>query len=91
MDVIKDLGPSELARRLNCKPPSVLEWRTRGIPPVRCTEIERVTEGKYPCEQIRPDVAWARVPDPEWPWHPEGRPCIDVARPVAVEEQRDAA
>ena len=41
---------------------------------------QRATAGKYPCEQLRHDVRWHRVPDPAWPWHPQGRPLIDVAR-----------
>ena len=32
-------------------------------------------------EELRPDVHWIRVPDPDWP-HPQGRPAIDVAAPA---------
>lgn len=41
---------------------------------------------------MRPDVVWARVPDPGWP-HPDGRPCIDVAMPerVAVSTEQGKA
>jgi DNA-binding transcriptional regulator YdaS (Cro superfamily) len=89
---IDDLGgTSAVARMAGVAPPSVTAWRSRGVPADRCPAIERGSEGRHSCEQIRPDVAWLRVPDPEWPWHPEGRPCIDVARPAAVEVQRDAA
>jgi len=66
--------------------------RRRPTPPDRCPAIERATEGRVTCEELRPDVHWQRVPDPAWP-HPGGRPCIDVAAPVAQAQQevRDAA
>jgi DNA-binding transcriptional regulator YdaS (Cro superfamily) len=87
MNVIDQLGgPAAVARMVGCKPPSVIEWRKRGIPAERCPQIERATTGAVTCEALRPDVAWTRVPDPDWP-HASGRPLIDVARPlVAVQE-----
>lgn len=54
--------------------------RRRAVPVDRCHEFERALAGRVICEQLRPDVVWRRVPDPNWPWHPEGRPLIDVAR-----------
>jgi len=72
-------GPTAVARMLGIKAPSVIGWGDRP-PPDRCPAIERATAGRVPCEQLRPDVRWQRVPDPDWP-HPEGRPCIDVAAP----------
>lgn len=72
-------GPTAVARMLGIKPPSVIGWN--GKPPSdRCPAIERATEGRVTCEQMRPDVRWQRVPDPDWP-HAAGRPCIDVAAP----------
>jgi hypothetical protein len=47
--------------------------------------IERATKGTATVEALRPDVAWSRIADPDWP-HPAGRPVIDVARPVAAQE-----
>lgn len=35
------------------------------------------------CEELRPDV-WHRVPDKSWPWHPKGRPLVDVTRAAEV-------
>ena len=67
-----------------------LSQMVSGVRPVRkelAGLIERATEGAVPCEELRPDLAWHRVPDPDWP-HPQGRPCIDVAAPQP--EQRAA-
>lgn len=80
MHVIDQLGgPSAVARIVGVKAPSVIEWRRRGIPPERCPAIERATQGAMHVETLRPDVAWSRIPDADWP-HPDGRPVIDVAR-----------
>ncbi len=75
-------GPSRVARMLGIKPPSVIGWGGR-VPPDRCPSIERATSGAVTVEQLRPDVRWVRVPDPNWP-HPAGRPCIDVAAKEAA-------
>jgi DNA-binding transcriptional regulator YdaS (Cro superfamily) len=83
-------GTVAVARMAGVAPPSVTAWRTRGIPADRCPAIERATDGRVTCEELRADVAWQRVPDPAWP-HPEGRPCIDVAAPAGQQEVRDAA
>jgi DNA-binding transcriptional regulator YdaS (Cro superfamily) len=81
MDIINLLGgPSAVARMVDCKPPSVTEWRRRGIPPERCPALERAIGGRVTCEQMRPDVCWVRLPDAEWPWHPNGRPLRDDTR-----------
>ena len=77
-------GPAAVARMCNVKPPSVLEWRKRGIPADRCPVIERAVKARITCEELRPDIRWHRVPDPAWP-HPGGRPCIDVAAPAEVQ------
>lgn len=54
----------------------------RTTPELHCPAIEREFSGDITVEELRPDVVWQRVPDPSWP-HPGGRPCIDVAAPVA--------
>ena len=82
-------GPAAVARMVGIKAPSVIGWNGR-IPPDRCSEIERRTEGKFTCEAMRPDVRWIRVPDAAWP-HPEGRPCIDVAAPELADPTKAAA
>ncbi len=62
----------------------------RQTPTERCPSIERATEGRVTCEELRADVRWLRVLDPAWP-HPGGRPCLDVAGPVATQEGDRAA
>lgn len=85
-DLIEKLGGTvAVARMTGVAPPSVTAWRSRGIPPERCPIIERATSGAVPCETLRPDVRWSRIPDPTWP-HPAGRPVIDVARQDAAQE-----
>lgn len=75
--------------------------KRRQTPADRCPAIERATAGKVTVEDLRPDIRWHRIPDPDWP-HPLGRPAIDVAAPAAAitaeaappapaEEARDAA
>jgi hypothetical protein len=64
----------------------------RTAPLARCHEFEQAFAGRICCEQLRPDVPWHRVPDADWPWHPAGRPLIDVARVLlTTQEVRDAA
>jgi hypothetical protein len=91
MDIINDLGPTVVARLAGCKPPSVTEWRKRGIPVDRCPVLERGTDGRYTCETMRPDIVWHRVPDDEWLWHPAGRPLHDVAKAALTPRQTSFA
>lgn len=76
---------SLLAALIGVTQATVAEWATgrRPIPPDRCPDIERAVEGAVSCEDLRDDVRWARVADERWPWHPEGRPLIDVAKLAA--------
>lgn len=51
---------SELARRLGVVPQVVHNWIKRGqVPAERCPDIERATDGRVRCEDLRPDVDWA--------------------------------
>jgi hypothetical protein len=80
---------------------AVSQWFSAGarVPADRCPAIERATDGRVTCEELRPDVAWARIHDEAWPKHgrpgvPEGRPTIDVAAPAVadlLEAERAAA
>lgn len=88
MDIFTNLGPSAIGRIVGIKPSSVIDWRKRGIPADRCAELERGTQGAYTCEGLRPDVRWVRVADSDWPWHPEGRPCVDVASALPPPAER---
>lgn len=84
-------GYGALAKAAGVTSPAVSQWLTRHrpLPAERCPAIERATAGRVLCEQLRPDVRWQRVPDPDWP-HPEGRPCIDVAAPIPAREVASA-
>lgn len=93
---------SELAARVGVTPAAVTQWISghRRVPEARCPAIERATKGLVTCEQLRPDVSWIRIPDPAWPWHPAGRPLLDLTAPALApdapadkqpEEARDAA
>ena len=46
---------------------------------VYCVNLERVSKGLMTVEELNPDLKWIRLPDPDWPWHPEGRPLINPA------------
>jgi DNA-binding transcriptional regulator YdaS (Cro superfamily) len=76
---------SVLSAAIGAHSPDMSRWASgaRPIPPERCPAIERATDGRVTCEELRQDVHWQRVPDPTWP-HPDGRPCIDVARPTTT-------
>ncbi|WP_428418200.1 Cro/CI family transcriptional regulator [Methylibium sp.] len=85
-ELIDELGgPTALARLLGVKAPSVHEWRKRGVPSAHGPAIERATKGARRCEALWPDVNWQRVADAAWPWHPDGKPLIDVL-PAEVEQ-----
>jgi DNA-binding transcriptional regulator YdaS (Cro superfamily) len=70
-----------LARALGVLDVMVSHWASgeRPIPLPRCPAIERETAGAVTCEELRPDVAWMRIRDADWRWHPKGRPLVDVA------------
>ena len=76
------ISNTELAVSLGVSKAAVSQWFAEGgKPPAdRCPDIERTSRGLRTCEEMRPDVRWQRVVDPDWP-HPLGRPCIDVAAP----------
>lgn len=61
-------------------------WLARkSVPAEHFPAIERATEGAVTCEQLAGEggAAWARIKDAAWPWHPKGRPVLDVTRAVA--------
>jgi len=67
-------------------------WKRRGPPAEKCPALERAVHGAVVCEDLRPDIAWRRVADPEWPWHPAGKPLIDpLPEPMAEAEGEGAA
>lgn len=72
---IKEIGGAcKVAKTVGRRPPTVSKWKR--IPEKHCPTIEMFFDGKFTCEQLRPDVVWIRVVDPQWP-HPDGRPLLD--------------
>lgn len=51
-----------------------------------CAKLEQETEGAFVCEQINPDLPWARMADSAWPWHPQGRPVVDPTKSMDAAE-----
>lgn len=51
---------ARLIRFMNIAQPIVSLWVNgkRRVPAERCPEIEKFTEGKVTCEELRPDVDW---------------------------------
>lgn len=74
-----------LAVEIDAQPQLVWQWANgvRQVPAERCHEIERATEGAVTCEELRPDLEWARIADKSWPWHERGRPVLDVTKAAA--------
>ena len=70
-----------LCRDISAHASDVSTWAAgeRKVPPNRCADIERATDGSVTVEELRPDIAWVRLKDKAWRWHPKGRPAIDVA------------
>ena len=62
-----------LARELGVPPSLLSQWATgaRQVPAERCLAIERATNGKVRCEDLRPDVDWTRAPEGS-----EGQPIL---------------
>lgn len=71
-------GITKLAGAIGQSVQAVSNWRVRGVPLMQCAAIELATAAGVTVEQLRADICWLRVPDPDWP-HPAGRPCIDAA------------
>lgn len=74
-----------LADTLGVSKGAVHQWKDpeRKVPSEHCGPIERATDGRVTCEQLRPDLQWARIPDRAWPWHKRGRPVLDVTKQAA--------
>jgi len=78
-----EFSPTALAREIggDCKRQTVEQWIRNGrVPASWCPGCERVVEGRVTCEQLSgPSVRWSRIKDRKWPWHPGGRPVLEVA------------
>lgn len=84
-------GQTVLAKMLGISAGAVSQFVTgiRKIPEQRCPAIEVATGGAVKCEDLRDDLAWVRIADAQWPWHPAGRPLLDVAAvrlPAPIEQ-----
>lgn len=81
-----------MAAALGVKQPTVSEWLTgeRPVPDTQCVELERLMEGRLHVEALRGDVKWRRVADAGWPWHPDGKPLVDVSKDLPVQQRARA-
>ncbi|MFZ7235824.1 helix-turn-helix domain-containing protein [Avibacterium gallinarum] len=52
-------GQSALAKHFNIRPWAVSKWQKSGVPAERCPEIEKLTNGRVTCEELRPDIDWS--------------------------------
>ena len=92
-DYLRSLAPDKQCRFARCAGTSlgyvrkVLSARSRFGEAI-CQRIELASSGAVTVEELRPDVNWHRVCDPEWP-HPQGRPLVDLTRRTDV--HREAA
>ena len=49
-------GQAALAEKLGLTKMAVTQWKERGVPLVRAIEIEKLTNGKITCHDLRPDI-----------------------------------
>jgi DNA-binding transcriptional regulator YdaS (Cro superfamily) len=79
---------TELAAAMGVNPDQIRQWRYahggRLPSPERCADIERATEGMVTCEELRPGDRWTRIKDASWPWHPKGRPVLEITPAPAL-------
>jgi DNA-binding transcriptional regulator YdaS (Cro superfamily) len=54
-------GPAKAARALGVSIQAASFWRSghRTFPADLCISVEKLTEGRVRCEELRPDVDWA--------------------------------
>lgn len=82
----------EVARRIAAPDAAqVRQWAHkyagRKASPKYAAAIERELYPHVTCEEVRDDLPWSRIPDPEWP-NPKGRPVVDPCAPVKKRPQR---
>jgi DNA-binding transcriptional regulator YdaS (Cro superfamily) len=54
---IKILGnQAALAKALKVTPMAITNWKARGVPAKRCSDIQRITNNSVTCEDLRPDI-----------------------------------
>lgn len=75
---------ASLARAIGMNQDQLRQWRRQDVqgsrrPSARsCAAMEKGTQGKITCEELRPDLTWLRVRDKGWPGR-KGRPLLEVA------------
>lgn len=88
-NLIDDIGgPTVVARMVGRRVPTVIEWRTRGVPFICAPAIELGTAGRHLVEAMCPDAPWLRIEDAAWP-HPSGRPVLDFGALVAAKPAKE--
>ncbi len=54
---IKHFGNQrKMADALGLVPMTVSQWKSRGVPPKYCYQIERATNSEVTCRDLRPDI-----------------------------------
>lgn len=65
LEAIQELGgPVKAAITLDVpehRYQTIQSWLRTRVPAEWCPDIERATQGRHRCEQLRPDVDWATV------------------------------
>ena len=81
-----DGNQTAAARLLGVAQPTVSEWLrgNRPVPHGTAADMERLSKGEVHADVVRPDARWERRKDKAWPWHPQGRPFLEVARADAA-------
>lgn len=65
---------------------NVEHWLKSGrVPVTYAPSVERLVG--IACEVQHPDSTWMRIADPGWPWHPAGRPLLDLTRATTTQPQ----
>jgi DNA-binding transcriptional regulator YdaS (Cro superfamily) len=56
---------SAMSRALNITKAAISQWKDGRVPAEHCPEIERLTNGAVRCEELRPDIPWGVLRQPQ--------------------------